>query len=490
MKKLSIMIMALALVLGMAQCKKQTEQQSNEPAGATMDVTVRVQGNTEKTGITSAGVVTWKQGDKLYVVGESQGLLGYVSAKADGDPATFSGSITALTSAQTLRFYYVGDKSFTLNGDDYTFDISSQDGSLAGIAANNQLMWGKTTSTIAVGAIDFGTIEMTSLMSIAHLSIKDGNAAVAGPVAVTGGFATSTFNAKTYDGTTLSGTADDITMTFPEGTASTNCYLALLPGTQTLNFSADGKEATVAAKTIAANKFYNADNAYNAVEVAVTTPTHEYVDLGLSVKWATCNVGADSPEGYGDYFAWGEILPYYADGYSQESPCTHWRESMTTGAGNTVLTSGYAWKSYSQGGSSIFAEWTTPPYDATTKILKSDYDAATADWGSGWRMPTKEEWKALYDNTTNAWTDNFNNTGVAGRVFTSKTDSSKFIFLPAAGYRNGTSLSYAGSGGYYWSSSLSTDSPNDAYFMYFYSGGVHPQDGSSRCNGFSVRPVR
>ena len=270
MKKLSIMIMALALVLGMAQCKKQTEQQANEPAGATMDVTVRVQGNTEKTDITSTGVVTWKQGDKLYVVGESQGLLGYVSARADGDPATFSGTITALTSAQTLRFYYVGDKSFTLNGDNFTFDLSSQDGSLAGIAAHSQLMWGKTTGTIAVGAIDFGTITMTSLMSIAHLNIKDGGAAVSGPVAVTGGFATSTFNAKTYNGTTLTGTAGNIAMTFAAGTASTNCYLALLPGTQTLKLTdAGGKVAKLSEKAVAPNMFYNSGT---AIAVSVTEP--------------------------------------------------------------------------------------------------------------------------------------------------------------------------------------------------------------------------
>ena len=213
---------------------------------------------------------------------------------------------------------------------------------------------------------------------------------------------------------------------------------------------------------------------------------HDYVDLGLpsGLLWATCNVGASKPEEYGDYYAWGEVLPYYADGHSQDNPCSTWR-SMTTGAGNTVLTSGYAWQSYSQGGTSSFAEWTQKPY-GSDNILASTRDAATANWGGGWRMPSAGEWQELYDNTDCTWTTE---NGVAGRKFTSKTDSSKYIFLPAAGYRDGTSLKYAGSLSYYWSSSLDIGSPDNAYFMSFYSGSVYPQNYDDRYYGFTVRPV-
>ena len=265
-------------------------------------------------------------------------------------------------------------------------------------------------------------------------------------------------------------------------------------------------------------------------ELPVTvTKAHEYVDLGLSVKWATCNLGAEHEYDYGDYYAWGEIEPYYAEGHSQDNPCSTWR-SMTTGAGNKVITNGYAWETYSQGGSSSFAEWTTKPYD-DDKILTSDYDAATQEWGSDWRMPTggaDGEWQELASNTYMKWEYDYAGTGVAGFiVYKVKNESDKglmtvddnmepedpnwvtydqdwnatgepvgylpsdvHLFLPAAGYRTGTSLYAAGSLGGYWSSSLRTDNPGDAYDMDFTSGGVSPQDYNSRYYGLTVRPVR
>ena len=169
------------------------------------------------------------------------------------------------------------------------------------------------------------------------------------------------------------------------------------------------------------------------------TPTntengHEYVDLGLSVKWATCNVGATKPEEYGDYFAWGETQP----------------------------------KDY---------------YDNKTTLDLSD-DAARANWGGSWRMPTKAEQDELRNNCTWTWTTQ---NGVNGYKVTSKSNGNS-IFLPAAGYRYVSSLNDAGSLGYYWSSSLYTDNPNFAYSLFFGSSDVvwYIID---RYYGFSVRPV-
>ena len=195
------------------------------------------------------------------------------------------------------------------------------------------------------------------------------------------------------------------------------------------------------------------------------TDNHEYVDLGLSVKWATCNVGASKPEEYGDYFAWGETQPK----------------------------SNYDWSTY---------KWCNGSYDTQTKYnTNSSYgtvdnkttldlgdDAARANWGGSWRMPTDAELTEMREQCTWTWTTQ---NGVYGYKVTSKKSgyTNKSIFLPAAGYRGVSSLGSAGSGGYYWSSSLFSVSPYNAWsVVYFYSDSVYGINGTRSC-GFSVRPV-
>ena len=248
------------------QCKKQTEPVSGQPEGETIEVTVRVENNTAKTDITADGAVSWKKGDRLYVVDETQGLLGHVSAVANGKSVYFDGSISAPTVGGVLRFYYVGDKYFTLDDSgNYTFNLGSQDGTLEGIAAHSQLMFGKSEQ-IAVGTTDLGTITMTSQMAIAHLNITNNSS---NTVTVKGGFATSTFNAKTYDDddAPLTGAAGTITMT--SASAIGECYLALLPGAQTLTFASNNGAASLSAKTVEANTFYNSES---AIVVTMTLP--------------------------------------------------------------------------------------------------------------------------------------------------------------------------------------------------------------------------
>ena len=193
---------------------------------------------------------------------------------------------------------------------------------------------------------------------------------------------------------------------------------------------------------------------------------HAYVDLGLpsGTKWATCNVGADSPEDYGDYFAWGETTPKETYNWATYQYCN--------GSQNT-LTKYCSDASYGYNGFT----------DDLTTLLPED-DAATANWGPDWRMPTDEEWQELYDNTTHTWTTQ---NGVYGRLFTATNGNS--LFLPAAGYRGSSSLQYAGSHGNYWSSSLNTDDPYRAWYFYFSSGdfGLYY---TGRLAGQSVRAVR
>ena len=217
--------------------------------------------------------------------------------------------------------------------------------------------------------------------------------------------------------------------------------------------------------------------------VSVSDPGgYEYVDLGLTsgLKWATCNVGADAPEEFGDYFAWGEVEPYYTDGHSQDSPCSDWRDNKT----------GYNWASYKfelgTGTSGPFSKYVTNDSYGTVDnntVLDPEDDAASANWGYSWRMPTDAEWTELMNECTWTWTTQ---NEVNGYLVTGPNGHS--LFIPANGYRYNTTLNGTGSNGYYWSSSLHTSSSYYAYFVRFYSGNVRSSN-YSRFNGLSVRPV-
>ena len=189
-----------------------------------------------------------------------------------------------------------------------------------------------------------------------------------------------------------------------------------------------------------------------------------YVDLGLSVKWATCNVGASKPEEYGDYFAWGETKPKDYYNWSTYKWCNRTRNTQT----KYCTDSDYG------------------TVDNKTTLDLSD-DAARANWGGSWRMPTKAEQDELRENCTWTWTTQ---NGVKGYKVTSKKSgyTNKSIFLPAAGGHYGSSLDLAGSRGDYWSSSLNTAFPYCAYDLSFSSDYVN-WDNYYRRNGFSVRPV-
>ena len=183
---------------------------------------------------------------------------------------------------------------------------------------------------------------------------------------------------------------------------------------------------------------------------------HKYVDLGLpsGLKWATCNVGADFLEDYGDYFAWGETTT--KAGYTEENSLTS-RLTISELQSQGII-------------------------DGDHNLTPS-YDAARANWGGSWRMPTEAEQRELIDNCT--WERTTQN-GVNGYKVTGPNGNS--IFLPAAGYRYGSSLDHAGEYGYYWSSSPYESDSSSAYRLYFDSSGQYV-DWDYRGDGRSVRPV-
>ena len=194
-----------------------------------------------------------------------------------------------------------------------------------------------------------------------------------------------------------------------------------------------------------ANSATDTGNRLSARPTTGTINGHDYVDLGLSVKWATCNVGATSPSDYGSYFAWGETST--KSEYTEANSITY-KKDMGDIAGNP------------------------------------QYDAARTNWGSTWRLPTKAECEELKNKCTWTWTTQGGHNGY--RV-TSKTNGNS-IFVPAAGCRYGASLCYAGDYVYFWSSSPYGGDAELAYRLYFDSSG-HCVDWGDRYYGRSVRPV-
>ena len=204
--------------------------------------------------------------------------------------------------------------------------------------------------------------------------------------------------------------------------------------------------------------FVNEDSSVRyLLKLDFTHNGYEYVDLGLpsGLKWATCNVGATTPEEYGLYFAWGETTGYTA-------------EQVTNG--ERLFTKDV----YNAG-----------PAASINTDLTLEQDAAHVNLGGNWRMPTEAEYQELIDNCDVTWTNDYNGTKVAGRIFTSKVNG-KSVFFPAAGICNSSSVKSVGSSGIYWS--VSWYSYSKARTLFFHSSGQYTSDGG-RIYGYPVRAV-
>lgn len=205
------------------------------------------------------------------------------------------------------------------------------------------------------------------------------------------------------------------------------------------------------------------------IENTVNNNGHDYVDLDLpsGTLWATCNVGASKPSDAGLFFQWGDT-----QGYN--------KEQVGTGEGQKKFASDE--NDYKFGLYPNYSKYTTK--GAT---LELEDDAAHVNWGGDWYMPTPEQISELVNNTTSEWTTQ---DGVNGRLFTSKKDGSKSIFIPAAGGAWDGSVQGSGDYGGVWSSMLNTDYVSYGQSLYFFnSGNVYLFDDDYRCLGLSVRGV-
>ncbi len=349
---------------------------------------------------------TWTVGDVVQVYDSEDNVLGTLTAQSSGAVTSLTGDITvsSLNEDDALTLKYL------------SANYGSQVGTLDGIAANCDY----ATATVTVTEIDGSTVSTTDAsfanqQAICKFTLNQSVATL-----------------HIYWNTAM------ITVT---PTSATNEFYVALPSTgEKTNYTfmgtaSDGTIYTVQKKANLTNGMYYTTSLAMAEETRA-------VDLGLSVKWATVNVGATSETGYGYMFVWGDT-----NGYSSSDASDH----------NFSYTQQYvAWYG----------------------------DAATTNMGKNWRMPTNDEMGELTSNCTWEWTDNYNGSGVAGYTVTSKitgyTDRS--IFLPAVGYRSHTNIYNQGTNGYYWTSTIFTNNYRNAYHLFFSSSSVD-RDGLSNSSG-------
>ena len=324
-------------------------------------------------------------------------------------------------------------------------------------ATNQSLTWSTSNTNIATVSADGIVKAVGEGKAIITATAKDGSGVKAScnvTVTVPVSSITLSSNSLSLD----VGKTSQLTATVSPSTATNKSITWSTSNSSVATVSTDGTVKAVADGTATIMAIANDGSGVKAIcDVNVTV----WVDLGLSVKWATRNIGANSPEDYGDYFAWGE----------------------TTSKGT------YNWSTYNwcKGSEYTMTKYCTSSDYGTVdnkSVLDPEDDAAHVNWGGTWRMPTDDELKELKTKCTLTMTIQ---NGVDGCLVTGPNGNS--IFLPVAGYRYYGSLYHAGSYGHYWSSSLYADNPTYGWDLYFYSSINFYVDYGFRYSGRSVRAV-
>ena len=426
-------LLSVAMIVGFASCEDDFGPEhgrgNNGGGGATEELATVTTNNVTSITANSAicgGNVTSDGGNTI----TARGICWSTSQKpTTEDNATYSGtgtgSFTAnITGLEEGTTYYV--RAYAVNS--------------KGTAYGTQKTF-TTTTTGGGSAEELATVTTSSVTSITA------NSAVCGGNVTSDGNATVTARGVCWS-TSQNPTTSNNKTTNGSGT-----------GSFTSNISGLTADTTYYVRAYAVN---SKGTAYGTQKTFTTTTTsggggggtttgtingHDWVDLGLpsGTKWATCNVGASQPHQYGNYYAWGE----------------------------TSTKSEYTMENYRTLGANISNDISG----------NSSYDAARANWGGSWRMPTYGEMKELKNNCTWTWTTQ---NGVNGMRVTGPNGNS--IFLPAAGYCCGSSRYGVGEYGLYWNSFRSETTPTQASCLHFYSG-YHGTPLVSRSCGHTVRPV-
>ena len=436
-----------ALLLAFVACNKvETEiQPIDNTDGIPFSATVSLGDNAATKALAESGstiTATWAEGEKVALIHNGVSDEMTVSSVSGGS-ATITGTITSPADGEDVTIIYPS---------------SAADGTTGNIKAD--LLYAQNGLLTGAGSI---SENYDARKGSGKLKV-DGTATLDGSVSLTNQFAIFKFTVRGADGTTVI-SAKPLTVTI--GTqdyvitpaAATDVLYAALPAVsgEKVSFDVtDGSDRTYTCAKLSVS--FAAGSYYQS-----TLKMREYVDLGIvvggkKIKWATCNVGAANPQDYGDYFAWGETT-------TKTDYKSDWSNYFDTSDGGSTFTK------YNK--------------DGGKTVLDLEDDAANANWGGSWRMPTDAEWTELRTECTWTWTTQ---NGVNGGLVTGKNGNS--IFLPAAGRRNGTSLDDAdvGSAGDYWSSSLYEYHSVYARNVDFRSVEVY-RGIYGRCAGHSVRPV-
>lgn len=463
MKKLFSYLFLSLLVMGVASCSDDALV-SNESGEKNVTQTLSVTGTivddaTTRVSLADGGTSlapSWEVGDKVFgFYGDNK--LTYRVASVAGGVATFSlVSGTEPADGTTVHMIYAPAKNASdLADGQLDVDLSQQDGTLAGVK-NHAIM-------CATATVSEGKLTLSFLNQIAILGVKQ----------FTGLKASTTYTSATFtsagptatvkvEGGVLKLVTDDAYGTITangsfasnaSGNTTSTIYFAVPPTAAvehqfTLVCDDDYRIGAISAKAVAAGKYlYMSSKALR-----------ECVDLGLPshTLWAATNIGATTPEGFGDYFAWGEV------------------ETQASGR--------YWWNSYKWGTENSLTKYNST--DGLTRLLPED-DAATVNWKNSWRIPTKTEFDELI-NTTYTTLDWTTQNGVSGMKITSKVNG-KSIFLPAAGLKDYGDPNRDPGACNYASSDLLSGELNTPYNYKYNSNRQNSNYG--RCAGRPVRAV-
>ncbi|MBE6343809.1 MAG: DUF1566 domain-containing protein [Lentimicrobiaceae bacterium] len=468
MKKLTTLLLALML-LAFASCKKDPiETNDDEKVRVSCTVSLSDDGKSDFTNLMTDASVNWSEGwERVYVAihGATPTII-ELKSWAEGNPSKleFEGEAAKdlITDGTEYDIWYFGhsqqlDEPFVeLTGNTLTGSIANQSGRLADIGYCHIAKTKVTAETIDGEVVLNLNGTLQNQIAIALLDLNNVTELFGDAIKGTEYTLAYNENAGKFELDVME--ANDVKISVESATGIS--YVVLLPNEEKETMIKNKQGVKTYAYTfhngIKANKIYHRTASdgttaealkWSEVPTTGTTNGHEWVDLGLpsGLKWATCNVGASSPEDYGDYFAWGETSPKAE--YIWENSVTY-GEQMSDISGN------------------------------------AQYDAATANWGGSWRMPTKEQMEELVEHCEWEWTQV---NGVNGAKVIGPNGSC--IFLPAAGLRFGTSLGNDGDNGYYWSSTPYFNDYNNFNFAYYLNFDDGYENYYYRDYGMPVRPI-
>ena len=473
MKNLYKALASAAIALLAASCVNEMGNDTTDGMFRKYNLSFEGSTKTELSGTGSTRQVKWTDGDEIkYYTKDKQSSASTASVSADGSSAFVeiprgrnddfinavygAGSLNASSSTSDCMYVESPAKNsqcYTTFAQAHLCAAFSSDLEDPNLRFHNAVAILKFTSASAISKVVFSGNkgEVITGGSNGSLKITYSGGAISSAPASTGG----------------------TSVTVTTGGQESDFYIAILPVNFSEGIIVRGYDAS--GYLMCERKTSGALNTVNAAGLPIIAnlgsiqdwldnPKPTAVDLGLSVKWASFNLGAKTPEGSGDYFSWGETAPK----------------------------SSYTWSTYAYGQSKNgpFSEYVVDAASGTSDyktILDLEDDAAHAIWGDAWRMPSKEEFQELRNNCTWTWTTL---NGVNGYKITSKKSgyTGNFIFLPAAGMMSGSKVQNAGTEGDYWSSSLYTTESCSSWSPYFTSSQFSTGD-CYRYFGLPVRPV-